>query len=231
MRKHEYDARKIGHRKPKAETSVTDVLARKATKYSVLMVLAASAWLAPALAVPSQEIDQAKSLKVKAAYLYNFAKFIEWPEAALGHEGAPFVIGVLGEDPFGQRLDDTVKGKEIAKRPVKIRRLRWSKREDRAELKNCQILFISDSERRRLQEIFEAVEDQPVLLVADVPSFASDGGMIGFVLEHKRIIFEINREALEQANLKASAKLLKLARIVQPMDRKPRGLRTPKSKP
>ncbi len=218
--------RENGQGKPKAETSATDVLGRKTTKCSVLLALAASAGLTLTPTVRAQEIDQAKSLKVKAAYLYNFAKFIEWPDDALGDEEAPFVIGVLGEDPFGQRLDDTVKGKKIGKRPVKIRRLRWSKREDRAEIKSCQILYISDSERRRLKEIFEAVENRPVLLVADIPGFADDGGMIGLVLEHKRIIFEINCEALEQAKLKASAKLLKLARIVETKDRRPEEQRT-----
>ena len=207
------------------------MLSRKATKYSVLIVLAASAWLTPTPAARAQEIDEAKALKVKAAYLYNFAKFIEWPDDALGDEEAPFVIGVLGDDPFGQSLDDTVKAKKIAKRPVKIRRLRWSEQEDRAEVKSCQILYISNSERSRLKEILAALEDQPVLLVADITGFASDGGMIGFVLEQQRIIFEINREALEQAKLKASAKLLKLARIVKPKDLSPQGARTPEGKP
>ncbi len=100
-----------------------------------------------------------------------------------------------------------------------------------AELKSCQILYISNSERGRLKDIFAALEGQPVLLVADVSGFAIDGGMIGFVLEQQRIIFEINREALEQANLKASAKLLKLARIVKPKDWSPQGSRTAKGKP
>ena len=195
------------------------------------MVLAASAWLTPTPPVGAQEIDEAKALKVKAAYLYNFAKFIEWPDGALGDEEAPFVIGVLGDDPFGQILDATVKAKKIAQRPVKIRRLRLSRQVDRAKLTDCSILYISNSERRRLKKIFAALGDQPVLLVADIPGFASDGGMIGFVFEKQRIIFEINREALEQAKLKASAKLLKLARIVKPKDLSPQGSRTPKGKP
>ena len=205
------------------------MLSRKATKYSVLILLATSAWLTPAPAVLAQEIDEAKALKVKAAYLYNFAKFIEWPDGAFEDEKTPFVIGVLGDDPFGQDLDATVKDKTIAKRQVKIRRHRWSKQEDRAKLKDYHILYISKSERHRLKEIFAALEDQPVLLVADVPGFASAGGMIGFVLEQQRIVFEINREALEQANLKASAKLLKLAR--KPKDRSTQGSRTAKGKP
>jgi hypothetical protein len=193
--------------------------------------LAASAWLMLAPSVRAQSVDEAKALKVKAAYLYNFAKFIKWPDDALRDEEAPFVIGVLGDDPFRQILDATVKAKKVAQRPVKIRRLRWSKQVDRAKLKDCHVLYISKSERRRLKGVFAALEDQPVLLVAGIPGFASDGGMIGLVLEQQRIIFEINREALEQSKLKASARLLKLARIVQPKDRGPEGSRTAKGKP
>lgn len=195
------------------------------------MVLAASGWLTPATAVRADEIDEANAMKVKAAYLYNFAKFIQWPEVASGDEETPFVIGVLGDDPFGRRLDDTVRAKTIAGRPVEIRRFRWDKPENRAELQNCQILYISNSERGRLKEIFTALQGQPVLLVADISRFAADGGMIGFVLEDQRIIFEINREALERVNLKASAKLLKLARIVEPNDRSPEQSQKPKGKP
>ena len=121
------------------------MLSRKTTTWLFPMVLAASAWLAPAPAVRAQDLDEAKALKVKAAYLYNFAKFIEWPNDALGDEETPFVIGVLGDDPFGRILDDTVKEKKIARRPVKIRRLSWSKRVDREKLKNCHILFVSNS--------------------------------------------------------------------------------------
>ncbi len=207
------------------------MLSRKTTKCSVLMVLAASAALTPTPAVRAQEIDEAKALKVKAAYLYNFAKFIQWPDNAFEDETTPFVIGVLGDDPFGQILDATVKAKKIAQRAVKIRRLRWSMQVDRAKLKDCHVLYISNSEQRRLKDILATLEDQPVLLVADIGGFASDGGMIGFVLENQRLIFEINREALEHTKLKASAKLLKLARIVKPKDRRPEGSRTAKGKP
>ncbi len=184
------------------------------------MVAVASAWLTLTPAVCAQQIDEAKALRVKAAYLYNFAKFIGWPSDAFEDEETPFVIGVLGDDPFGRSLDTTVKAKKIGRRPVAIQRLRWSRQADRAKLEDCHVLYISDSERHRLGEIFAMLEDHPVLLVADTPDFASGGGMIGFVLEEQRIIFEINREALEQAELRASAKLLKLAKIVRPKSRR-----------
>ncbi len=192
------------------------------------MVLAASAWLTPAPVVRAQEVDTAKVLKVKAAYLYNFAKFVEWPDGAFENGESPFVIGVLGDDPFGRDLDATVKGKTIAKRAVKVRRLRWDDQVDRAQLKDCHILYIGGSEPRRFMEIVAALEDQPVLLVADIAGFAHDGGMIGFVLDGQRIVFEINREAVDRAQLKASARLLKLARIVEPHVRGPKKSRTVK---
>lgn len=193
---------------------------RKARECSVLTVLAATTCLTPAPPVRAQEIDQAKALKVKAAYVYNFAKFIEWPAGVYKDAESPFVIGVVGDDSFLKNLNDTVRAKKIATRPVTILRLRWGTPADRAKLKRCRILYISKTERRRLTEIFGALKGKPVLLVSDIPGFASGGGMIGFVLEQQRIIFEINREALEQAKLKTSAKLLKLARIVQTKDRR-----------
>ena len=210
---------------------MTDVLCRKTTTCSFLMVLAASAWVVLTSSVCAQEVDEAKATKVKAAYLYNFTKFIQWPDTAFEDDKAPFVIGVLGDDPFGRILDDTVRGKKIAERSVKIRRLSWKEEEGRTSLRSCHILYISDSERYRLDDILAALEQRPVLVVSDVREFASDGGMIGFVLEQGRIIFEVNREALERAELKASSKLLKLARIVEPSGRPARESRVGTRRP
>lgn len=183
--------------------------------------MALAAFSCPMLAesVRAQEIDKAKAIKVKAAYLYNFAKFIQWPEKSFEGQEAPFVIGVLGGDPFGRILDDTVKAKKIAERPIELRRLRWSRPEDRAVLTGCHILYISKSERYRLDDILVTLAERPVLVVSDVREFACDGGMIRFVLEKGRIVFEVNREALKRAGLVASSKLLKLARIVEPRRR------------
>jgi len=196
-----------------------------------MMVLAASVWLIPAPPVRAQEIDEAKVLKVKAAYLYNFAKFITWPDDALGDAQSTFIIGILGDDRFQKILSNTVEGKKIANRPVKIERFHWSEQADRARLKTCQVLYISHAEQSRLKDIFAELEGHPVLLVASLPDFAGDGGMIGFVLDKHRIIFEINREALAQAELKASAKLLKLARIVQTGEKRLQESRSAKGKP
>jgi hypothetical protein len=180
-----------------------------------MAVAATTALLLPAEPAHAQKIDEAKALQVKAAYLYKLPKFLDWPVSA--YEGDPknFVIGVLGEDPFGRILDDTIRAKTVGSRPVKVRRLRWTNDKDRAALKRCQVLFISASERHRLGEVLAELTEQPVLLVSDIPDFASMGGMIGLVLEEGRIVFEINVVSVERAGLHAQSKLLRLARIVE----------------
>jgi hypothetical protein len=210
---------------------VTDVVSRKTIEYSALTVLAAWAWLTPTLSVRAQEIDQIKAVKVKAAFLYNFAKFIEWPEDVFKHEDTPFLIGVLGDDPIADSLESTVAEKGINNRPVKMRRFYWSSKEDRAELRECQVLYVGESARNQLPEILELLNGHPVLLVSDILGFAGNGGMIGFVLEESRIAFEICRETVEHARLKASAKLLKLARIVPVEDRRISGTQSSESQP
>ncbi|MFQ5430328.1 MAG: YfiR family protein [Phycisphaerae bacterium] len=185
---------------------------------------AASAWWASAAPVGGRDIDEAKARKVRAAYLYNFAKFVKWPAGAFKDDKAPFVIGVLGDDPFDDTLDDTVKGKTIHGRVIQVRRFHWEEEKARSEPLRCHLLYIARSERGRLSQVLAVLKKRPVLVVSDIAGFAHNGGMIGFVLEKGRIAFEINREALEQAHLKASSKLLKLARIV-----KSRKRREPKS--
>jgi len=182
---------------------------------SLLMALAVFCGLLPTAQVRAQQIDESKAIKVKAAYLYNFAKFIDWPGNALGEQDEPFVIGVLDDVGFARSLDATVRGKTVASRAVKIRRLGWAKEEDRTKLSECHILYIGQGARHRLGEILAVLEEQPVLVISDIPDFATEGGMIGFVLEQGRIVFEINRDALKRGKLRASAKLLNLARIVE----------------
>ena len=178
--------------------------------------------LAQTLPLRAQDLDNAKVRKVKAAYLYNFAKFVEWPDNTFKKDKTPFVIGVLGDDLFSLVLDDTVRSRTIAGRSVKIRRFRWTDEEDRAEIIGCQILYIGTSEQDRLHEILDTLRQRHVLLVSDIPEFARDGGMIGYVLDQGRIVFEVNRESLKKGELKASSKLLQLARIVESRGRRNR---------
>ena len=147
--------------------------------------------------------------EVKAAFLYNFARFVEWP-AETGHDaGTPFVIAILGRDPFGAVLDDTVAGKTVGGRPIEVRRIA---RAD--EARDAQIVFVSPSERPNTAAILKALERPGILTVGDTDGFASQGGAINFTVQARRVRFEINPTAAEQARLKMSSQLLKLATLV-----------------
>ncbi len=149
--------------------------------------------------------------EVKAAFLYNFAKFTEWPSRAFGGDDAPIVIGVLGKDPFGVTLDQTIRGKTVRGRRLEI--VRFGHVED--DLKRCHILFIGPSETGRLEGIFESLEGSSVLTVGEGDGFCQRGGVINFVLRQNRVRFEISVDAAERSGLSISSKLLKLAKIVR----------------
>jgi hypothetical protein len=147
--------------------------------------------------------------EVKAAFIYNFAKYVRWPEASTSETGKPFVIGVIGRDPFGQVLDDAVRGQSLQGRAVSVKR--FGKLD---EVGDCDLLFISSSEKSNLQRILEVLHKAPVLTIGDMDRFADRGGMINLTTEEKRVRFEINVEAAERAGLKPGSQLLRLARIV-----------------
>jgi hypothetical protein len=145
--------------------------------------------------------------EVKAAFLLNFMQFVERPTVVMTNAGTPVVIGVLGEDPFGTVLDETIKGETVQGRPLMIRRTRQV-----ADVKDCQLVFICRSEKARIKDILNALHGCPALTVSDVEQFCQHGGMIGLISAGGRIRFEINQEAAEQSNVKISSKLLRLAR-------------------
>ena len=142
--------------------------------------------------------------EVKAAMLYNFAKFVEWP----GEGREPLVIGVLGKDPFGPVLDEVVRDKTVHGRPLVVRRFHQL-----AELGACHILFIARSESRLIPEVLEPLHKAGVLTVADIDQFAKSGGVIGFTMDNGRIRFEINLGAARRAGLRISSRLLGLALV------------------
>ena len=148
--------------------------------------------------------------EVKAAYLFSFMQFVEWPASASTNADAPILIGVLGEDPFGSSLDETIKGETIDGRPLAIKRKRQI-----ADLKDCHLVFVSRSEKARLREILGALQGCSALTVSDVEQFCRNGGMIGLINERGRIRFEINQQAAERSNLKISSELLRLGRLTE----------------
>jgi hypothetical protein len=147
--------------------------------------------------------------QVKAAFLFNFAKFVEWPSSSLPDPSAPLRICILGRDPFGEELRNITKEKTVSGRKLQIDQL-----VDLQQARACQIVFIASSERAHLKEILEGLQGANVLTVADTKGFAEQGGMINFVLENDRVQFEVNRKAAEQAGLKISSKLLSVAKLV-----------------
>jgi hypothetical protein len=149
---------------------------------------------------------------IKAGFIYNFAKFVEWPANAFAQADSPIVIGVLGTDPFGNTLDRIVEDKKVGTRGFVVRRYKWNK--DLKELKECKILFVSVSERAHIDEIVDGVKGLPILTVGETPGFAERGGVIRFTLEDNRVRFEVNVEAAHQADLNISSRLLTLAKII-----------------
>lgn len=147
--------------------------------------------------------------EVKAAFLYNFARFVEWPPDAFHDAGEPFVIAILGQDPFGPVIDETVAGKKVAGRPIQVRR---ASRVD--EARDAQIVFVAASERPNTATILKALERPGLLTVGDTDGFAERGGAINFTLQERKVRFQINPAIAAHARLKMSSQLLKLATLV-----------------
>jgi hypothetical protein len=147
--------------------------------------------------------------QVKAAFIYKFATYIRWPSTG-EHAGTPFVIGVLGTDPFGAALDDVMRGQSVQRSGIVVRRL--TRLEDALR---CDVLFVSASERGNLRQILISLRGAPVLTIGDMDQFAERGGMVNLITSaDNHIRFEINKNALDRAGLKAPSQLLQLAQIV-----------------
>ena len=170
------------------------------------------AWLGGG-AVPatrgSEDSKRVREYELKAAFLFNLSKFVEWPASAFAGADDAIVIGILGEDPFEGRLQQTVEGKIVGGRRFRIRYVKADR-----DAQACHIVFISHSEKDRLAQIAERLRGSPTLSVSDVGPFAELGGVLHFDLDGRRVRLVINPEAAKGAGLKLSAKLLNLARIV-----------------
>ncbi|HEY2390721.1 MAG TPA: YfiR family protein [Candidatus Angelobacter sp.] len=153
--------------------------------------------------------------QVKAAYLFNFAKFVEWPAEAFATAEATVNFCTLGRSPVADELDSSVRGKNLNGHAVNIRTLHGLE-----EIKGCHLVFLSAGASKQQQKLLQAAKGSPILLVAETPGFAQAGGAINFVVENGRLIFEVNISAAEGAHLKISSKLLALARIVTPNEAK-----------
>ena len=176
--------------------------------------------VAGALAVSAQpasaQREQVAEYELKAAILYNLGRFVEWPPSAYPNSQAPTLLCILGQDPFGDTLKTLGQKQDANGRSVSIRQLK-----NENGIRDCQVLYISTSERKSVVPILARLKGSSVLTVGEMSHFAVQGGIIQFTLEDKQVRFEINLDAASRMTLKISSRLLVLARIVKDQERKP----------
>ncbi len=171
-----------------------------------MMALLTATLLFPFASVQGESYTE---YEVKAAFLYQFIPFVEWPSDAFADDDAPFVIGVLGEDPFGDILDNTVREKKAHNRDIVIRRSK-----NPGALATCHVVFIAASERDNIGEAMKTFNAKSVLTLGEWESFTKQGGIIRFLVTGGKIGFEINIHSARKAGLKISSQLLRLAQVV-----------------
>lgn len=171
--------------------------------WSLALLAATGAEAAPA-ATASREYE------IKAAFLYNFTKFVEWPAGSFPDAHAPLVIGVLGDSPFAAALERVVHDRTVNGRAIIVRRV-----ESLAELASAHVLFVASAEEARFGSLEPTIETSPILTVGESEFFASLGGVVTFVLQDDKVRFEVNTSSADHAGLKISAQLLKLAASVR----------------
>lgn len=180
---------------------------RHARSLRVATVSCLVAWLVGVASPQAQ--PRVSDREVKAVFLFNFAQFVEWPQAAFDTPQSPIVIGVLGEDPFSRTLDDVVKGETVRNRQLIVTRYRRVE-----DIATCHILFVSASETQRYEPILASLRGRPTLTVGETDGFATRGGMVRFVSERNRVGLQVNVGAAKAAGLTISSNLLRPAKIV-----------------
>jgi hypothetical protein len=176
----------------------------------LLRLLTIVAWVLLVATSLSAQQSKPNEYQVKAAYLFNFGRFVKWPPGLAAGNGDSFPVCVLGRDPFGSILDSTLAGEALEGKRVVVRRI--AKTEDAAD---CRILFVSSTEEHHLKEVLVATDQAGVLTVSDIAGFSRRGGMIQFVLDGDKVRFEINLASAERARLVLSSELLKIAAAVR----------------
>ncbi|HEY1921453.1 MAG TPA: YfiR family protein [Tepidisphaeraceae bacterium] len=149
-----------------------------------------------------------KVYEIKAAFIYNFAQFTQWPDSAFTSGDSPFVLAFIGDSELGPALQQVLQGKSIAGHPIVLKHL-----DSASQISGCHLLFIPDSEESHLDDIFNAVGNQPILTVGETTKFMQAGGIIRFFIADGRIRFEIDPDAADKATLRLSSRLMSLATI------------------
>ena len=172
------------------------------------------AWVLPVRGVDAQQGPT--EYQLKAAYVLNFLKFVEWPGDPNADIHERWIIGMVGENPFGDELTQIITGKTVQGHELEVKQFQSGE-----DFRGCRVLFISASEKKRLPATLAALSGSSVLTVGDMDHFIESGGMIQFVMEEKRVRFAIDISASSRARLKLSSKLLSLARTVTGTERAP----------
>lgn len=180
--------------------------AGRGRRFRSCWALALALSVLPAMWVRAEGVEEPK---MKVLYLFNFIKASEWPEEAFPEGESPLLVCLLGKDSLGGALD-ALSGQTVRGRRIEVRR--FKKVED---LEPCHVLFVSESERGRIPDVLEKLDDWSVLTVGDMKDFARSGGMINFLREGKKLRFEVNVDAAEEVGIKFSLSFLKLAEIVK----------------
>ncbi len=149
-----------------------------------------------------------KVYEIKAAFIYNFAQFTQWPDSAFASGDSPFILAFIGDSELGPALGHVLEGKSIAGHPIVLKHL-----DSTSQINGCHLLFIPDSEESHLDDIFNAIGNQPILTVGETTKFMQAGGIIRFFIADGRIRFEIDPDAADKAALRLSSRLMSLATI------------------
>ncbi len=152
-----------------------------------------------------------REFQIKAAFIFNFTQFVQWPTDAFADAGAPLVIGILGEDPFGTYLTETIEGEKVNGHLLTVQHFKSID-----EVKNCQILFINLPDADKLQEALTAIKGKSILTVSDMSAFIKMGGMIHFITRDNKIQIQVNPDAAKSTGLVLSSKLLRVAEVITP---------------
>lgn len=175
--------------------------------FSLLSIL----FLCGTVSIQALQAPQYTEYEVKAAYIFNFTKFINWPKTTFSLSNPPFVVGIYGDDPFGLILVKFFEGRTIKGRKLIIEH--YYKPED---INNCNVLFISKINKLELTDVINVVQEKSILTIGDnIQEFCESGGMINFTKQYSKHRFEINNNAANKADLTISSKLLSLAKIIK----------------
>ncbi len=155
-----------------------------------------------------QADDASQEYKLKAAFMVNFARFTTWPDGTFPSDTAPIIIATVGTDPFAGALEQSAAGKKVGARPLEVRHI-----ESVDQIKDCQMLFVCQSDKQTMERVLQRLKDAHVMTIGDDENFTANGGAIRFFTADNKMRFEINKDATDKARLTISSRLMALAKI------------------